>query len=204
MVWVSFVAAMTLVMGAFSFQGGSRGGFLATNLQTLEKRSSADAAGKSRVFQIDAPLHEWSGIVIHHLGEPAGDPQSVHRQHVAWGYQGLGYHFLIGNGNGFGDGVVHAGYRWLEQLPGAHVAGKAGAEHNANSIGICLIGNGDRRTFTDRQIDMLFTLVEQLRVELAIPADRVYLHRDLSDGTTSPGSFFPAARMREHLRTLSR
>ena len=202
MVWVSFIAAMTVVMGAFSFQGGSAGGFLATNLRTLEGRSTQPEK-KGRVFQIDAPIRDWSGIVIHHLGEPAGDPQSIHRQHVAWGYQGLGYHFLIGNGNGLGDGVVHAGYRWMEQLPGAHVAGEAGIEHNANSIGICLIGNGDRRRFTDRQIEMLQALIGQLRAELAIPADRVYLHRNLSDATTSPGSFFPAARMREHLIAFS-
>lgn len=188
---------MTLVMGAFSFRSSQvHGGFLAANLGTLGEQSRDEAGG---LFKVDAELLDWTGIVIHHLGEPAGDPQSIHRQHLALGYQGLGYHFLIGNGNGLGNGIIRAGYRWEEQLPGAHVGGPAGAEHNARSIGICLIGNGDRRGFTDAQIEQLVALVRALQRELAIPADRVFLHRDLSDGTTSPGSFFPAARIREQL-----
>ncbi len=130
-VWSTFVAAMTLVVGLLALGDGDRpGGFLATNLSSIPLQSSpGDGGGFDPVFQIEAPLDRdrWTGIVIHHLGAPAGDAESIHRQHVGFGYQGLGYHFLIGNGNGLGDGVVHVGYRWNQQLPGAHTVGPQSA-----------------------------------------------------------------------------
>jgi N-acetyl-anhydromuramyl-L-alanine amidase AmpD len=190
---------MTAVTGLLAMQQDSerRSGFLLTSIDTLGK----SGASADPLFQIAAPLDRsrWTGIVIHHSGEPAGDADSLARRHVHSGYQGLGHHFLIGNGNGLGDGVIHVGYRWNEQLPGAHVGGAAGLHHNQHSISICLIGNGDRREFTDRQIAQLANLVQRLQAEMEIPARRVHLHRDLSPQTSSPGKFFPAARMQEQL-----
>jgi hypothetical protein len=146
------------------------------------------------VFDLSEPLDRsrWTGIVVHHLGAPTGDAESIHRQHLEWGYDGLGYHFVIGNGNGLGDGIIQVGYRWDEQLPGAHVLGEAGREHNLHSIGICLIGNGDRRPFTEAQLRSLGALVRQLQGELDISRSNVLLHRELAPETTSPGRFFAA------------
>ena len=144
----------------------------------------------------------WTGIVIHHLGEPFGTPESIHRQHLSWGYQGLGYHFLIGNGNGLANGQVYVGYRWLEQLPGAHVVGDAGQLHNAQSIGICLIGNGDRHTFSDRQIKHVTRLVQRLQRDFEIDADDVFFHSDLAPTVPSPGRLFPEAEFRAQLLDL--
>jgi N-acetyl-anhydromuramyl-L-alanine amidase AmpD len=73
------------------------------------------------------------------------------------------------------------------------------AVHNQRSIAICLIGNGDRRGFTDRQMAQLVNLVRQLQAKLDIPASSVRLHRDLSSGTSSPGRFFTAAQFHEQL-----
>ena len=178
--------------------GPAQTGFLLTSVDTVGQQNTSDP-----IFQIAQPLdrHRWTGIVVHHLGEPAGDADSINRQHVSLGYQGLGYHFLIGNGNGLGDGVVHVGYRWNQQQPGAHVPGKTNlaAHHNQHSIGICLVGNGDRRGFTDRQLAQLQTLIHRLQTELDIPSDNVLLHRDLVQQATSPGKFFPAAQFREQL-----
>lgn len=202
-VWASFAAAMTAVAGvlALSDQGTSAQGFVATHLVTLGEQSAEDP-----VFRIDAPLdhQRWKGIVIHHLGAPGGDAESVHRRHLSYGYQGLGYHFLIGNGNGLGDGVVHVGYRWNEQLPGVHTVGVQADYYNEHFIGICLIGNGDRRPYTDRQMAHLVSLVQRLQRELDIPASAVYLHRDVAEGVnppeTGPGRFFARAAFEEQLR----
>ena len=60
----------------------------------------------------------------------------------------------------------------------------------------------ERRTgflLTDRQYAQLINLVQRLQAELHIPARNVYLHRDLSDQTTSPGKFFALARVQEQL-----
>ena len=195
--------AITMVTGLLTLQESSYpgGGFLiATNIGTLGIEPSANP-----VLQISAPLDKkrWTGIVIHHSGEPAGDLDSINRLHLSLGLKGLGYHFLIGNGNGLGDGVIHMGYRWNSQLPGAHVAGPSGQLHNQQSIGICMIGNGNRRPFTEDQMGQLISLIQRLQAEMKIPADQVYLHRDLVSQTTSPGRFFSLARLQEQLLDLS-
>lgn len=191
---------MTIVGGILAMgQTPAGGGFLAASVTTFGDEMTDD--GLSAVFDVNASLdyQRWNGIVIHHLGEPAGDAQYVHRLHQSYGYQGLGYHFLIGNGNGLGDGVIHVGYRWNDQLPGAHVMGAAGEEYNLHSIAICVIGNGDRRPFTDRQLRQLVLLIRALQNKFNIPASEVRLHRDLAPGTTSPGRLFPFAQIREQL-----
>lgn len=201
-VWCCFAASMTAVMGLLLMSDReAQQGFLAANLDLVTHEPIADP-----LFQTAAPADRdrWQGIVIDHLGAPGGDAETVHRRHLSYGYQGLGYHFLIGNGNGLGDGVIHAGYRWNEQLPGAHTIGPAGEHHNQHSIGICLIGNGDRRPFTDRQIASLVNLIQRLQRELDIPASSVHLHRDVAADVepevTSPGRFFPKSQLLEQLR----
>lgn len=190
---------MCLAIGLLSLDSRSMPtrGFPLTNLASPEDV----ADGEDSVFNIQAPLdrQRWSGIVIHHLGRPFGTPESVHRQHLGYGYQGLGYHFLIGNGNGLGDGEIHVGYRWDQQLPGAHVVGEAGVHHNAHSIAICMVGNGDRHPFTGRQMTHLVHLVQRLQQELGIPGDSVYLHSDLAEGVHNPGRFFAGAQLFEQL-----
>ena len=141
--------------------------------------------------------------MIHHLGESAATPDQIHNRHVSWGYQGLGYHFVIGNGAGLGDGVVHVGYRWNEQLPGAHVVANAGAWYNEHTIGICLVGNGELHPFTERQMMHLVRLVQRLQQELGIPRDAVRLHTELADGVASPGRYFAAGQLEEQLLDIA-
>ncbi|MEJ7595664.1 MAG: peptidoglycan recognition family protein, partial [Planctomycetaceae bacterium] len=87
---------------------------------------------------------EWQYIVIHHTATESGSVESIHEEHLnrrdAEGnpWLGIGYHFVIGNGQGMPDGTVQATFRWQEQIQGAH----SGSEvFNARGIGICLIGN---------------------------------------------------------------
>jgi hypothetical protein len=174
-------------------------GFPLTSI-TPDRPATAD----DLLFQLDVPLDtaRWDGIVIHHLADPFGTPESIHRQHLSWGYQGLGYHFIIGNGNGLGDGEIHVGYRWAGQLPGAHVVGDAGRDHNERSIGICLVGNGDNHVFSDRQIRHLIRLVQRLQQALGIGRDQVVLHREISETVSSPGTYFPIAQFQAELLDL--
>jgi hypothetical protein len=196
-VWAVFFVSITAVTALLAMRDAQvRSGFVLTSIDTVGVRTSHDS-----VFKTARPLdrQRWNSIVINHLGEPAGDAESVTRKHLSMGYKGLGYHFLIGNGNGLGDGIVHVGYRWNQQLPGAHVIGAKGAQYNERAVAICLIGNGDRRPFTDRQMAQLVSLVQRLQAELNIPAKSVYLHRELARETSSPGKFFPWAQFREQL-----
>lgn len=194
---------MTVVLGLLALgDQQTQRGFLATNIDVMGSGQS----GSDPVFNTSESLDRgrWSSIVIHDLGAPSGDPDSIHRQHLSYGYQGLGYHFVIGNGNGLGDGVIHAGYRWNQQLPGVHTAGTNADHYNQRSIGICLVGNGERRPFTDRQMASLVNLIQRLQRELDIPASQVYLHRDVADGVdppvTSPGRYFARSQLHDQLR----
>ncbi len=198
----SFCLAMTAAFALLAFDAPTPvRGFPLTSITPLDDQAS----GNDPIFATSAPVEDaWDAIVIHHLGDPFGTPESIHRQHLSWGYQGLGYHFVIGNGNGLADGEVHVGYRWEGQLPGAHVVGEAGRSLNATAIGICLVGNGDNRPFSELQIRHLSRLVQRLQRELNIPRDRVLLHRDVAEGVQSPGSLFPVAEFQHQLLDLPR
>lgn len=194
---------MTIVVGLLMWSGPGGGGSL---LIAVNAGVGDSQAAEDPLFKIEAPLdrQRWTGIVIHHLGEPAGNAASIHRRHLNMGYDGLGYHFVIGNGNGLADGAVEVGYRWNKQWAGAHVLGPAGDYHNRHSIGICLIGNGDRRGFTEQQMASLVSLTHRLQQALDIPDTAVFMHRDLAEEVSSPGRFFTEGRFREELRGLRR
>ena len=215
-VWASFVGGMTAVAGILL--AGDRGA------PTVDAAVSATVVGFSPVSDASLILPrdaqpipgQWQAIVIHHSATPAGDSVTLNRQHTASGLAGLGYHFVIGNGQGLGDGLVDVGYRWNRQLAGAHVASASATEsrngldrsslstsdadqYNRHSIGICMIGNGNRREFTDRQIHELITIVRALQAQFGIPGAAVYLHSDLSK-VSSPGKFFPTAEFEAQIR----
>ncbi|MHC4220462.1 MAG: peptidoglycan recognition protein family protein [Planctomycetota bacterium] len=189
---------MTMVTGLLAVGEHRTGrGFPAANTILL-----ADTPERDPIFQTDAPVaaDRWRGIVIHHSGEPAGDAESIRRLHTGHGARSMGYHFVIGNGNGMGNGVVHVGERWITQHPGWHAVGPYADYYNQNAIAVCLIGNGDRRRFTDRQVTQLVSLIRRLQRQLNIPASAVRLHRDVAPSlTVSPGDYFPAALFEQQL-----
>ncbi len=187
-VWGVFVGVMTLAGGALVAGEGWRG------------IPAVKLAGESRPGA-PTPIADgrWQAIVVHHTGSAAGSADDIARQHAAWGLGSLGYHFVIGNGYGEADGAIVQGPRWYAQEGGAHVADRpAGATPDAgwfndNAIGICLVGNGERREFSDAQMRSLVQLVEDLQRACGIPDSAVFLHSDLAD-VASPGRWFPRAR----------
>ncbi len=203
-VWSALVGAMTVVTGLLFVLGGRDAGPL-TGRTVTALASVNPASGIERIFETRAPIEpgRWHAIVIHDTGQPSGSPASIDAAHREMGLAGLGYHFVIGNGVQMGDGEIHAGFRWIDQLPGAHVAGPSGARWNRDSIGIALVGNGDRRPFTPTQINRLVDLVVELAHRLDIPADRIYLHSDIA-AVSSPGRYFPASVLDQVVDLLNR
>ena len=77
-----------------------------------------------------AMIRDWQWIVVHHAAQSSGDAASigrVHRDVNKW--DGLGYHFVIGNGTQSGDGEIEVGFRWREQREGAHARVRAGDDN---------------------------------------------------------------------------
>lgn len=199
-VWGALLGAMTVVGGSLLALDGAKapaaGG---VSLPPLAATAGPDTV--EVIFRTTQPLdaRRWQAIVIHDTGTPSDGPESLDAHAREMGLKkGLGYHFVIGNGRGMADGELHVGGRWLRQDFGAHTAGPNSDWFNRNSIGICLVGDGERRPFTPAQIRRLVQVVEALRKEFGISADKVFLHSQLAD-TASPGTYFPEAEFRKVL-----
>lgn len=202
LVWVSLIAAMTGVAGVLSALQDAPG-HRADGVTLTPLAGRAGAGSIEAVFATRQGLDRdrFRAIMIHHSGSTYGKPSTIEAEHVEQGLRGLGHHFVIGNGSGMDDGEVHVGYRWLDQLPGAHAVGPEAAWYNHRAISICLVGDGDRRPFTDTQMQRLIQLVNALALEMDIPADRIVLHREIA-GVSDPGMLFPIAEFREQLANL--
>lgn len=203
MVWTMFLLATAVACGALLLTDESMRAVRGAPM--LGPGATLQGQGEGAIFETAAKLEatRWQAIVIHHSGSPAGDAESLNRLHVSHGLDGLGYHFVIGNGSGLGDGIVHIGYRWRGQLPGAHALGDNAEWFNRNAIAICLVGNGDSRPFTARQMESLSGLVRELQARLFIPSERIVLHRQIAP-VRSPGGHFDEMAFRGRLRANPR
>lgn len=134
-------------------------------------------------------VRDWRYIVIHHSATASGSAagfDSYHRKKRGW-ENGLGYHFVIGNGNGTTDGKIEIGNRWLDQIDGAHAGVE---EYNHYGIGICLVGNFNQSRPTEAQMASLSVLVEYLQNRCHITAENIIMHRHCRQ-TDCPGRNFP-------------
>jgi len=144
-----------------------------------------------------APPRDWRYIVLHHSGTEGGSVESidaVHRQRTderGQPWLGIGYHFVVGNGEEMTDGEIATTFRWHEQLPGAHAGDSA---HNARGIGVCVIGDCDAAPPTERQTAALKRLVATLAERYQISPAAIVPHSDLK-ATACPGRHFPLAEV---------
>lgn len=140
--------------------------------------------------------NSWQHIVIHHSASPSGNAAAFDRMHRRKGWDGLAYHFVINNGKGGADGKLEVGQRWWKQKHGAHAGGlhaQAADEHNEFNefgIGICLVGNLDRKPPTRAQLKTLAGLLKKLQAEFNIPDENIVGHRHVKS-TACPGRHFP-------------
>ena len=152
----------------------------ATSLFAVDEPRSMDA-----VFQTKAPLvpSRWKYIYIHHTQTPAGNALTLGQPS-----NGLGDHFVIGNGDGLMDGEIQVGQRWNQQQVALPPAGANKIDRACISIG--LVGDFDKTIPTPTQLRRLSQLVGALQGELHVPAASVLV----IDSPRSPagiGRYFP-------------
>lgn len=145
----------------------------------------------------------WTGIVIHHSATRKGSTAVFNKWHMTdkhW--NGIGYDFVIGNGNGSVDGEVEVTFRWRRQIAGAHCGGTPRNWANEQGIGICLVGDFTRTSPSRRQMQSLVRLIRFLQKRYNIPKSRIFGHRSTPGypGVTAcPGRHFPMARLKSML-----
>lgn len=154
--------------------------------------------------QIRVSRGKWKYIVLHHSGTPNGSARGMDRYHREQRHMenGLAYHFVIGNGDGMGDGQIAVGQRWTEQLDGGHLRSEA---QNKYSIGICLVGNFDRTRPTKKQKESLHALVGHLLDRCGLEPAAVKTHQQINViGTRCPGQNFPIRTFIRELKQRGR
>ena len=204
-VWSALIGAMTLVGGGLLLSDPSPAGLGSSSGVTLSPLAAvARPSSLEPIFQTAQGFEpaRWDAIVIHHTATPGATPEGLDEAHRAMRLEGLGYHMVVGNGVGMGEGEIHVGARWLAQQPGAHVAGPMGAELNRTSVGICLVGDGDRRPFSEAQLRRAAELVAAVAQRCGLRADQILLNRDVA-GVSAPGRLIPDAAIRERDAALN-
>lgn len=136
----------------------------------------------------------WKYIVLHHSANPSGGYNSIDQEHrKRLGWDGCGYHFVIGNGTDTEDGLIEVARRWSDQKHGVHCRDGKHPDVNEYGIGICLVGDIDSSPPTAKQIESARALVAYLSDRYAIPASRSETHAHLASTATScPGQHFPS------------
>jgi hypothetical protein len=158
------------------------------------------------IFHVQSPVQagRWQYLYIHHSKTPGGNALTLGSE-----VEGLGDHFVIGNGDGLADGEVQISQRWNHQQSAVAPSGNIVVQ--SNCISICLVGDFDRKPPTPMQLGRLGQLVQALQMRCRIPASRVeWLTEPAAapagnDSATASaagiGRLFPASAFHDQLRS---
>ena len=138
-------------------------------------------------FRKRSRIGQFSSVVIHQV-QPAGrDAWSDQKRQRC--------HFVIGNAEGLGDGVVGISPKWYKGESTGQVMRSSLVE---SPVGICLEGNLDVQAPTAAQRSAVVILLVNLRRRMHITAADVHTHREVDGRTTScPGRLLGKAQLLE-------
>jgi hypothetical protein len=159
-------------------------------------RTFLGESGSDELFYPNKADRPWKYVVLHHSASPSGNYDLIDAEHrKVLGYDGCGYHFVIGNGTGSEDGQIEVAQRWVNQKHGVHCRNAKNSEIDEYGIGICFVGDLDKEPPTPRQVAAARALVAYLRSRYAIDPARVETHAHLAaTPTVCPGKFFPITK----------
>lgn len=129
-------------------------------------------------FKTLSELGTVKRIILHHAESKSCTINDIHQWHLANGWAGCGYHFLVRK-----DGTIYRGRP--ENKIGSHTA-----NHNTGSLGICFEGTYNVDTMPSEQIKAGQELIVYLIDKYKLLKANVYKHKDFNS-TDCPGSNFP-------------
>jgi hypothetical protein len=149
------------------------------------------------IFETSTPVEpgRWRSVYIHQSRSVGGNASTLGES-----AGGLADHFVIGNGDGCGDGEVQIAQRWHRQASAGRIDERTTVDPSC--ISICLIGDFNHARPTRTQVLRLTQLVTALQERCGIEPGNVHL----IDGTSPAagtkagvGRHFPAASLRAEL-----
>ena len=175
-----------------SNDSGSKGRVRRTSLNADLRPYLDDSTASELLFPARAD-RPWKYIVLHHSAHAKGSYEEIDREHrKVLGYEGCGYHFVIGNGTDSGDGEIEVAQRWINQKHGVHCRNAKSSDIDEYGIGICLVGDFEQKKPTPRQIAATRALVAYLSERYNIDEPKIETHAHLaSTPTVCPGKLFP-------------
>ena len=141
---------------------------------TLTAVSSSSVTDEAIVYRTHVPVKhpKWLNIVLRKA------PTADHDVAQAC-------HFIVSDGKQ----AITTTELWKRQVDGYHTFAP-GHDWNADSIGVCFVGDLNDETLTGRQFNELMALVQTLQHHFKVRPERVYLHSELDDRTEPPSGPF--------------
>ena len=143
-------------------------------------------------------MRKINKIIVHCSDSSWGNAAEIDKWHKEFGWKGIGYHYVILNGNIHPrvfaeefDGALELGRPVEEQ--GAHVKGM-----NEDTIGVCLIGID---IFSKKQKSMLNKLLYSLCREYELSRKDILGHYETPTGAAQ-GKTCPNINMKSYRRKL--
>jgi hypothetical protein len=172
---------------------GRRASASRSRVASLQEKVRPFVNDPDDLFQPPKADRPWKFIVVHHSAQAEGSYEQIDREHrKIQGWDGCGYHFVIGNGTGSPDGQIEVARRWSNQKHGLHCKSATNPDVNEYGIGICLIGNFDDAPPSAKQIAATKALVAYLEERYKVPSGSVGTHGEMAGvASACPGKNFP-------------
>jgi len=118
-------------------------------------------------------MREIDSIIVHCSDSISGNAIIIDEWHRQRGFNEIGYHYVILNGNPQRADVMVDGF--IETGRDINKEGAHCSRHNKHSIGVCLIGKSGN--FTPKQYKSLVFLIKSLKA--SYDGIKVVMHSDL-------------------------
>jgi len=150
--------------------------------------SSSPVSNENAIFRTHVPVRQvkWHNIVIRSASDSDDDVAQA-------------CHFVVSPAAGPEQAVTTTDL-WKRQADGYHTFAP-GHDWNADSIGVCFVGELSDSALDGRQFNDLMALVQALQHHFRVRPERVYLHSELDDRTEPPSGLFVRTFSRRLLQT---
>lgn len=163
-IWVALVASMTTVGGVLYALDPS------AKTHDAKPLMAPTQTGVATVTKSESG--RWTRIVLVDTGSPFADASTLREQGVSLGVaEGVGYHFVIGNGRGLDDGKSYECDFWRQQRAGSTLYAPGLIDERTIVVG--LVGNSRRDRMTESQFERTRVMVADLMRQHGIGFDRV-------------------------------